>query len=81
MSEFKILTFIEGEKGHVFSVENQKCLNLIRVGGGQLFSKMSEIQKSLIYPMGGGGGTLGSYLTLKNALIWKPFVRFKNSKG
>ena len=34
--------------------ENQKCLNLIR-GGGQQFSKMSEIQKSLKYPMGGGG--------------------------
>ena len=34
--------------------ENQKCLNLIR-GGGQQFSKMSEIQKSLKFPMGGGG--------------------------
>ena len=36
--------------------ENQKCLNLIRGGGGQQFSKMSEIQKSLKFPMGGGGG-------------------------
>ena len=34
--------------------ENQKCLNLIRGGGGQQFSKMSEIQKSLKFPMGGG---------------------------
>ena len=33
--------------------ENQKFLNLIR-GGGQQFSKMSEIQKSLKFPMGGG---------------------------
>ena len=31
--------------------KNQKCLNLIRVGGQQ-FSKMSEIQKSLKFPMG-----------------------------
>ena len=35
--------------------ENQKFLNLIRGGGGQQFSKMSEIQKSLKFPMGGGG--------------------------
>ena len=35
--------------------ENQKCLNLIRGGGGQQFSKMSEIQKSLKFPMGRGG--------------------------
>ena len=35
--------------------DNQKCLNLIRRGGGQQFSKMSEIQKSLKFPMGGGG--------------------------
>ena len=34
--------------------ENQKCLKLIR-GGGQQFSKMSEIQKSLKFPMGRGG--------------------------
>ena len=34
--------------------ENQKCLNLIR-GGGQQFSKMSEIQKSLKFPMERGG--------------------------
>ena len=34
--------------------ENQKCLNLIR-GGDQQFSKMSEIQKSLKFPMGRGG--------------------------
>ena len=33
--------------------KNQKCLNLIR-GGGQQFSKMSEIQKSLKFPMGRG---------------------------
>ena len=35
--------------------ENQKCLNLIRGGGGggQQFSKMSEIQKSLKFLMGG----------------------------
>ena len=32
--------------------ENQKFLNLIW-GGGQQFSKMSEIQKSLKFPMGG----------------------------
>ena len=32
----------------------QKCLNLIR-GGGQQFSKMSEIQKRLKFPMGRGG--------------------------
>ena len=25
-------------------------------GGGQQFSKMSQIQKSLKFPMGGGGG-------------------------
>ena len=36
--------------------ENQKCLNLIRGGGGggQLFSKMSEIQKGLKFPRGWG---------------------------
>ena len=34
--------------------EIQKCPNSIRGGGGQLFSKMSEIQKSLKSPMGGG---------------------------
>ena len=45
MSEFKILTFIEGEKGHVFSVENQKCLNLIRVGGGSFFQKCQKFKK------------------------------------
>ena len=36
--------------------EIQKCPNLIRGGeggGGQQFSKMSEIQKSLKYPRGG----------------------------
>ena len=32
--------------------ENQKCLNLI-----QQFSKISEIQKSLKFPMGGGRGS------------------------
>ena len=32
--------------------ENQKCLNLIRGGGGAIF-KMSEIKKSLKFPMGG----------------------------
>ena len=36
--------------------EIQKCPNLIRGGGGQQFSKMSEIQKSLKFTMGGGGG-------------------------
>ena len=36
--------------------ENQKCLNLIQGGGGgQQFSKMSEIQKSLKFPRGRGG--------------------------
>ena len=34
--------------------EIQKYPNLIRGGGGQQFSKMSEIQKSLKFPMGGG---------------------------
>ena len=29
----------------------------------------------------GGEGTLGSDVTLKNALIWEPFVRFKKFKG
>ena len=29
----------------------------------------------------GGGGTLGYDVTLKNALIWEPFVRFKRFKG
>ena len=33
--------------------EIQKCPNLIR-GGGHQFSKMSEIQKSLKFLMGGG---------------------------
>ena len=33
----------------------QKCLKLIREGGGQHFSNKSEIQKSLKYPIGGGG--------------------------
>ena len=28
-----------------------------------------------------GGGTLGSDVTLKNALILEPFVRFKKFKG
>ena len=35
--------------------KNQKCRNLIRSNSGQQFSKMSEIQKSLKFPMGRGG--------------------------
>ena len=48
--------------------ENQKCLNLIRRGGGQQFSKILKL-KSLKFPMGEGGGQ--AYLG-----IFPKFFRF-----
>ena len=52
----------------------QKCPNLIQGGEGQQFSKMSEIRKSLKFPIEGGGGQayLGIFPKFFLFFLWLP---------
>ena len=58
MSQFQLFDSVFCNITFIRNVWNYKCPNLVRGGGGQHFSKMSEIQKCPKGRRGGEGSTL-----------------------